>query len=79
MSSAYHESYSNPRSPISIGTAVMDYWVTTKRRTKGTRILYIVLCECCEVIFPSGRKRKRPILCAVCRPKWSAAKPCPHP
>ena len=62
----YHESYSNPRIPISIGTAVMDYWVRTKRRTNNAGIRYVLLCECCKEVFPSGRKRKGPILCAAC-------------
>ena len=70
---------------ITIDNDVMDYWLATKRRTNDASILYILLCECCKVVFPSGVTKNARInqsghvLCALCRPKWSAGKPCPHP
>ncbi len=70
---------SSPRTSLTIDDAVMDYWRGTGRRTNDARILYLMLCECCKVIFPSGLKRKGRIICARCRPKWSAGKPCLHP
>lgn len=70
---------------ITIDDDVMVYWVTTGRRTKETRISHLLRCECCKVVFPSGDskatriKKSGHVRCALCRPEWSAGKPCPHP
>ena len=78
------QSASSQQTCLTIDDAVMDYWRKTGR-TKDTRILYLVLCECCTVVIPSGVSRiarinkSRHVLCALCRPKWSAGKPCLHP
>ena len=63
----YHERYLNKQTRITIAEPVFDYWHRTERRTDGNaKILYIVLCDCCEVVFPSGRKRNAWIRCARC-------------
>ena len=70
---------------ITIDDDVMVYWVTTGRRTRETRISHLLRCQCCKVVFPSGVTKNARInqsgnvLCALCRPKWSAAKSCLHP
>ena len=69
---------------VAIDDDVMNYWLTTRRRTKDTRISHLLRCECCGVIFPSGdsadtRRKKNGrclVLCALCRPQHSAGKPC---
>ena len=45
----------------------MSYWRRTGRRTNDARILYLMLCEICKVVFPSGIKRKWQVICARCR------------
>ncbi len=76
---------SSPRISLTIDDAVMDYWRKTGRRTNDARIGHLLLCECCEVVFPSGISRiarinqSGHVLCALCKSKRSAGKPCLHP